>query len=293
MIYYTLPGTGIYGGIKAGFQMVECLRAAGAPACAVTPDGTAPRWFAASVPVMAEAEAWERLEPRDTVMFSLPDDYSRMRSLAPRLVFHCQGTDPRIDPILADHEVPVLTGWPQATAYARARGRDDTTELGIAISDAFLYAGEAKIEGTIAAMPRRGAALVEACRRRYPRASIAAIDGEPETAVARRLKSSEIFLATAAGEWFGLPALEAMAAGCVVLSVPVLGGMDYLESGANCVVAAPDAIPDHLGRLLDPASRPLRATLRAAARATAARYRLRSFARGVARWLAAGGGLAP
>ncbi len=241
---------------------------------------------------MAEAEARRRLEPRDTVMFSLPDDYPRLRPLASHLVFHCQGTDPRIDPILADREVPVLTGWPQATAYARARGRDDATELGIAISDAFAWAGEAKIEGTIAAMPRRGAAVVEACQRRHPRARVAAIDGATEAAVARQLKSSEIFLATAAGEWFGLPALEAMAAGCVVLSVPVLGGMDYLEADANCVLAEPDAIPDHLGRLLDPASRPLRAVLRAGARATAARYRLPSFARRVARWLASGA-LAP
>ena len=65
------------------------------------------------------------------------------------------GTDPLIDPILADRTVGVLTAWPQATSYARVRGREDATELGIAISDVFAYSGEIKLEGTIAAMPRR------------------------------------------------------------------------------------------------------------------------------------------
>ena len=186
--YYFLPGTGIYGGIKVGFQLLGTLRALGVRAVAVTPDGRAPQWFAASVPVLAEDEARSRVGRDDVVFFSLPHDHRRLAALPGRLVFHCQGTDPLIDPVVADPDVALLSCWPQATAYMRARGRDDVSEIGLAIADAFFYGGRAKYEGTIAHMPRRGREIVAACRRRVPHGRFVAIDGLGERAVAARMQ---------------------------------------------------------------------------------------------------------
>ena len=291
MIHYFLPGTGICGGIKVGFQLLAALRSVGARAVAVTPDGAAPQWFTASVPVVSEAEARGRLREEDAILFSLPHDHRRLADVAARLVFHCQGTDSMIDAIVDDPRVSLLSCWPQATRYMRARGRDDVWEIGTAVGDAFFYAGRPKYEATIAYMPRRGLEIVSACRAHVGRGRYLAIDGLVESQVADRMHRAEIYLATAVDEWFGLPALEAMAAGCVVLSVPVLGGMAYLDDGRNCRVAAPAALPEVLAELLDPASRPARARLRDAARATAGAYRLCLLRERVRAWLAAAPGL--
>ena len=65
------------------------------------------------------------------------------------------------------------------------------------------------------------------------------------------MKHCSIYLATAEGEWSGLPALEAMSAGCVVVSVPVLGGMEYLDDGVNCRMAGPRDFTAAFGDLLN------------------------------------------
>lgn len=283
--YYFLPGIGIYGGIKVGFQLVATLRALGVSAVVVTPDGRAPQWFPSTVPVVAEADAVARVRARDLVLFSLPHDYTRLAALPGRLVFHCQGTDPRIDPIVDDRRVALLACWPQAHAYMRARGRADVRDVGIVVAAAFFYGGRPKYEGVVAAMPRRGAEIVAACRRRVHAGRMLMIDGLAEPAVADRMQRADVYLATSVGEWFGLPALEAMAAGCVVLSVPVVGGT-YLEDGRNGLVVAPEAMPDVLADVLAPSRRPLRARLRAAARATAGHYRASVAATRVRAWLA-------
>jgi glycosyltransferase involved in cell wall biosynthesis len=88
------------------------------------------------------------------------------------------------------------------------------------------------------------------------------------------MKRSEYFIATSVGEQFGLPALEAMAAGAVVISVPVRGGMDYLRDGENCVVAGPDEVAGVLASLSTPGQAGQRAKLRQAGTHTALAFRL-------------------
>ena len=93
-----------------------------------------------------------------------------------------------------------------------------------------------------------------------------------ENEVARVMKSCSIFLATAEHEWYGLPALEAMSAGCVVVSVPVLGGMEYLHDGINCRVAGLLEFTGVVNELLSPKSTLLRFRLRQGAIATSKNY---------------------
>lgn len=273
MIRYFLPSTGVYGGVKVGYQFAELLWELGRPAVVASPGGAAAQWFRCAVPVVDRDEALASLRPEDVAIFSLPHDYEALAASGARLVFHCQGTDPRIDPLLRDPSVTVLTCWRQAADYVRGGFGREPIEVGIAIADAFRPDGPVD-EDVVGFMPRRGHSLARRCRRRSRRLAFVAIDGRSEAEVARELARASLFLATSRGEWFGLPALEAMAAGCVVVSVPVRGGMEYLESGRNCVVAEPDALPEALARLARPEAAAERARLRGAAIATAARYRL-------------------
>jgi len=271
---YFLPTDAIYGGVKVGYQFAELLSALGRPTVVASPEGRAAQWLRAAVAVVDRKEALERLGPGDVAIFSLPHDHAELAPTGAHLVFHCQGTDPLVDPILRDPDVVVLTGWEQAATYVREGFGREPVEVGIGVSDVFFAGRGPASAGVVAHMPRRGRRIAERCRRACPQLEFVAIDGEDEASVARILHDAAFFLATAPGEWFGLPALEAMAAGCVVLSVPVLGGMEYLRSGENCIVSDAAAFPDALRRLAGPGSAGLRARLRHAALATAWRYRL-------------------
>jgi len=282
MNYYFVPGTGIYGGIKMAFRFAESLTRLGTRCCVATPDGTAPAWFRSSVATLSHQEALARIRASENLLFSLPHDYPSVKNSVGRLVFHCQGTDPLIDPILADPNVTLLSCWPQATAYMRDKSGRDPVEVGLCISDVFFQDGTPKRHGSVAFMPRRGREIAEACQAANPGLRFVPIDGDSEEDTARILKSSEYFLATAVNEWFGLPAFEAMAAGCVVLSVPVIGGMDYLADEHNALVAPPGDLPARLAWIADANATALRARLRDHGRVTASRFRRSEFERRLA-----------
>ncbi|WP_187967821.1 glycosyltransferase [Aquibium microcysteis] len=272
MNVYFLPGAGIFGGIKVGFQFAEALAAAGLKTVMALPEAAAPQWFRSTAPVVDRAAALAALKPGDVAIFSFPPDHAELKATPARLVFHCQGTAPEIDPILADPDVTVLTCWQQAQDYAAARGRR-SIPVGIAISDCFFYDGTPKRRDAVSFMPRRGAAIARDALLAHPWLDLVPIDGLHENAAAAVMKRSALHLATSVGEWFGLPALEAMAAGCVVLSVPVVGGRDYLRDGDNCLVGQPGDMPALLARLSGPGGAGLRDRLRTGAMAAASGYR--------------------
>lgn len=274
MIYYFLPVRGIYGGIKVGYQFTALLNSLGFRAVTVSPDGTAPQWFNLSVAVVAERDVLDGIKRSDSIIFSLPHDYERLKKTPAKLIFHYQETDPLIHPILRDMDVIILTCWDQATQYVREEFSREPVEVGIAISDCFYICGEKKHEQTVAFMPRRGGEIIQSCRATCCALDFQPIDGLHEEKVSRILKAASMFLATAKNEWFGLSALEAMAAGCLVLSVPVLGGMEYLRHGENCIIAEPDTMAECLQWLMKSNYASLRTQLRYNALHTAYRYRL-------------------
>lgn len=268
MIVYVLPGAGVYGGIKVGVQFVDLLRSLGVDAVAATPDGEAPQWCRSAAPVAARADVLPRLTAADTVIFSLPHDHAVVRATPARAVFHCQGTDPAIVPVLEDPAVVLLTCWAQAAEFVRSTTGRMPIEVGLSIDDVFFERGPGRVERTVAHMARRGRTDVAAA---LGGVSHLVIDGDREPVVAAKLQSADLFVAVAEGEWFGLPALEAMAAGCSVVSVPTVGGGEYLHHDRNALVVEPAAIPAAVASLLADDGR--RGLLRRNGRITAQRYR--------------------
>jgi hypothetical protein len=272
MLYYFVPDTKIFGGIKVAYQFVDALNALGVKAVIASPGGRASTWFHSHAAVVDAAVVRGSFRPEDIAVFSLPHDYVSLRELPGQLVFHCQGTDPLIDPILTDPAVLVITCWRQAAEYVRERGVCDPLDAGISIAPSFAYSGEPKLESAVAYMPRRGAELCDTVKSLYGNMRYFAIEGMNEDEVARVMKYSSIYIATAEHEWFGLPALEAMSAGCVVVSVPVVGGTEYLNDGVNCRVVGPQDFAAAVGELLHEKSAVTRFRMRQAAVATARRY---------------------
>lgn len=285
MNYYVFPGTTIHGGIKVGFQFCELLSQLGVRIVAATPDGTAPGWFTSSVAVVPFERMKAEVTSADTLFFSLPQDHARLRPLPARLGFHCQGTDPLIEPVIADPAVSLLSCWPQAHDFMQEKTGRDPVDAGISVSDCFFYEGEPKRDDVVAFMPRRGASIAADCQRRTGNLTYLAIDKQIEPDCAQSMKRAGWYLATSVGEWFGLPALEAMAAGCLVASVPVVGGMDFLVPYGNCLLCEPDLLPARMERLSTAEFRDERTRLRHRGVETAQAYRRSVHRRKLARAL--------
>jgi Glycosyl transferases group 1 len=135
----------------------------------------------------------------------------------------------------------------------------------------------------VACMPRKNADDLQQIqgllRSRFPRfrqVPFVPIDGVPHPRVAQILAQSAVFLATGYPEGFGLPALEALASGCLVVGFAGRGARDFLRLGGNCLLAADGdvmAAADRLGQALDLLHQPGGdAALIAAGLATAGRF---------------------
>jgi glycosyltransferase involved in cell wall biosynthesis len=273
MIYYFLPDPGIFGGVKVGCQFVEMLNSLGVRAVLALPEARAPQWFDARAAVVSDEEALARITENDWAMITWPPDYERLRELPARLMCHCQGTDVKMDPVFADQRFSIMTCWEQAARYVREKFSRDSIDVGISISDCFYFDGGQKHANRVAYMPRRGFRIASSCIQKCRGLDFVPIEGLPEWEVSRLLKKSGIYLATAEGEQFGLPALEAMAAGCVVLSVPVNGGMEYLLDGDNCFVTQPEDMAARLRWIARRENKPLMEKMRCRAMDTAFQYR--------------------
>jgi glycosyltransferase involved in cell wall biosynthesis len=244
--FYFLPEPTIHGGIKVGFQFAAMLRQLGIEVVIATPNGSAPQWFSSQLPVVSREKVISNLTPQDRVIFSLPYDYDELKELPARLIFHCQGTDPAIIPILQDEKVEILTCWTQAEEFVSDFSRD-SENVGISVSRNFYYSGESKLPRSYATMPRRGVLLSPEKLNGFQEYQI---DNMHEGAASQILKQSSGFLARSENEWFGLPSLEAMASGCIVVSPKTLGGVEYLIAGENCFVEKVENLSEQMFEVL-------------------------------------------
>ena len=283
MIYYFLPDPGIAGGVKVAFQFLEALNRLGVRAVAALPEAKAPQWFAASPAVVDRRQALRELSPKDYCIITWPPDYEILRGLTDRLVCHCQGVE-NMEAIFRDQEVMLLTCWQHTQDLAREKYGRDSIPVGISVSGRFFRQDGPKLDNRVAYMPRRGLGHAMSCLR-LRGLDFDPLDGLDEEQVSLRLGRAGIYLATALGEDFGLPALEAMASGCLVVSVPVLGGMEYLRHSENCLVAEPADLAAALGGITRPEKAGLRALMRSRALATAYGYHPRRHKERLARLL--------
>ncbi|BEQ15876.1 glycosyltransferase [Desulfoferula mesophila] len=271
MIYYFLPTGGVAGGVKVGFQFMEALISLGVPGVVATPGGEAAQWFSCSVPVMDRGRALERITPQDWAILNWPHDLDDLAASGARLAAHVQGV-PDMEPVFRHPGVRFLTCWETATQHLKKNYGHDPVFVGISVSQCFFNQGEMKRDNQAAYMPRRGLSIATRAARSLDHLDWHPLDGMDEAGICRHLHKAGVYLATAVKEQFGLPPLEAMAAGCLVASVPVVGGMEFLRDGYNCLVDEPEALVGRLKKLTRPEQAPLRELMRLRARATAYNY---------------------
>jgi glycosyltransferase involved in cell wall biosynthesis len=128
--------------------------------------------------------------------------------------------------------------------------------------------------------------LEEVMRRSHPaearQYTLTVVESLPHDELLEQMSTHRYFLALSPMEGFGLPPLEAMAAGCAVVGFHGNGGTQYMRPGINCETVGYPAIEELSARLALVIGDPDHAErLAAAGRETAAEYELGAFER---RW---------
>jgi len=137
-----------------------------------------------------------------------------------------------------EHGVEGVIGVSQAVVAAVERRFGIRATVISPCVDTALFKPRRK-DPSIAYMPRRNEigideilALAKPSEfRRVP------IRGVPHNEVVTPLSQASIFVAASYSEGFGLPSLEAMASGCLVVGFAGGGGLDFMKDGFNCLLA--------------------------------------------------------
>jgi glycosyltransferase involved in cell wall biosynthesis len=276
MLYYVLPGNGIYGGIKKGFHCADILSAAGHPCAVATPDGVRPGWFETGCEMITHEHLAHGCRQDDVILFSCPADASFVDGLpARRKILHMQGANTPADHALFDRErgYELISHGLHMTYELQRHGRV-APYVPIGIPEVFRWGSEAKVRLRVAVMPRKGGEILGAVRAALPRdGELMCLDGLCEREVAERLKLADIFVAISPFEAFGLPPLEAMCAGCCVLGFPGIGGFEFMRHRETAHVVRNGDVGALVAALQDVCAAPLyRDALRSRAMAMAAYY---------------------
>ena len=283
MVYYLLPHAEQVGRVKVAYQLTDILRELGVRMAVASPQGEAASWFHSSAPVVDREKALKELSASDVLFYSFAQDMDVAKALPARKIFHAAGNDPQTSRAVDDPGVTLLSANNRATRFLAGQSTRVPIEIGTAVSDTFFFDGSAKRFSAVSYMQRRGVETAIAGCHANPGLTPHPIHQLPhETGVASQLKRSSFFLAPAPRKGLGLPILEAMAAGCVVLATPSTDTETCLVHEKNCVLCAPEEMPERLRWLVQPMQQDLVARLRDQGLATAYRFTLSQYRQKIA-----------
>ena len=254
------------GGVKAIYHHVSHLVKNGYPAFVVhNKTGFSPSWMKCKVPTLYIEEDF-RVFPNDIVV--IPEDYraalDAFRNIHVRKYVFCQNhfyifkgllkergwEDFGISGVFCSSEI--ISGFVRFVF-----GYDEVPIVHYAIPLEPFKPREKRFQ--IAYMPRKRAPEIDFIKNlfnrvypEYKEISWICIDKVEEEKAAQILGESAIFLSTSLYEGFGLPPVEAMACGCIVVGFHGYGGLEYAreENGFWCEEGNIIECAKTLGRVL-------------------------------------------
>lgn len=251
------------GGVRVLYRHVEILNRFGFKAFVVHGrPGFRPLWFQSGAPRLYAGQSLG-LGPGDWAV--IPEDHpAAMEALkdAPchKAVF-CQNHYYVFEVLgpgqtWADYGVSEVLASSQAIEQFVARVFGLRPHLvPVAVDGGLFRPDEAARRVRVAYMPRKGAANIRMARGVFGQAAPhlahipwVALEGLNERQTARALAASGVFLATGRREGFGLPPVEAMSAGAIVVGFAGGGGREYADSRNGFWV--PDEDPLELAETL-------------------------------------------
>ena len=232
------------GGIKNVYDHVLHLAKAGYPAFVVhAGDGFRPPWFHRDVPVLYTCRDLQ-VTPQDALV--IPEDFTAAllaaKDIAAKKFVFCQNHFyifaglPGGETWRSLNIGGVIASSDQIRSFVQwAFGYADVPVIPYAIAPEIFCPEVKKLQ--IAVMPRKRAFEVKFIRDAFHQAfgehgdvPWVVLDGASEEDVAGTLRHSAVFLSMNRFEGFGLPPLEAMACGCIVVGFHGWGALDYARS---------------------------------------------------------------
>lgn len=254
------------GGVRIAHHHVAMLNRNGFDARIVLVDGNRDSFFDADIPIETLGPDY-RMKAGDIYVIPEPwgDLLKRLEPFNVRRVMFCQNhfylyhglgrrrtfEDRRIDSVFCCSEVI-------STYISRTFGIEDVPIVHNGIDHGVFRPLTKKRQ--IAFMPRKmrieSNFIVETFQRTHPHLAdvpVAIIEGKTEAETAEILGESAVFLAMSRLEGFGLPPIEAMASGCIVVGFLGDGGREYAtpENGIWCTAEDWFAAADALAQGID------------------------------------------
>lgn len=135
-------------------------------------------------------------------------------------------------------------------------------------TDIFYPDEKVRINNRVMCLPRKNNADIQLIKKivlkRLPGIEFVEVDGVSESEIAFEYRKSDIFLATGYPEGFGLPPLEAMFSGCIVVGFAGRGGRQYLIDDETALISEDGDCTDAACNLLSLLTNPeLKSKLRA------------------------------
>ena len=235
-----------WGGIRKIYRFVDILNAAGRSATVIhNKAGFRCNWFQNTTPVKAASDI--RFSVGDLLV--LPEVYgAHIPRFAPGvphvvlnqgayLTFGGSGLSPdRWEPVVSNDTIGIVTVSEDSREYLQFSFPDlPIHRIKLGVDKSLFYPPTEGKSRILSYMPgKRIKDHVQVLRILHQRGvldgwKLAPIHGVSETEAARLLRSSAVFMAFSEQEGFGLPPLEAMASGCVVVGFHGGGGREYFR----------------------------------------------------------------
>lgn len=265
-IFHILPYNPIpSGGIKVHYQLVALERRMGYDAyIAYEVPGRKVTWFKHDVPEISWAEMSSLADRTRDVIVGWEDAYPLVRSGFHNKVMYVQGE------VFINRSLPYygIDVWFSSVFNAGALPQfherepylvrpyidrtvfyhDPSEELSVRPTRVLIQQRKAGDTALANMLAEANELLSGAAARSAP---IVVLPDCDEAAFATALRSAQIFVAHSYPEGLGLPALEAMACGCLVVGFTGGGGTDYMQQGVNSFVARVDGDYKELGVMLN------------------------------------------
>ena len=224
------------GGVTKIYEFASALKSQGFNTTIVHRDpGYTPSWFMSDVPVVSIAGTV--VDPCDLLV--VPEF---MGGLIPKLkgcakaVLYQNSFNLADDHFSDEHVVSLIVVSDYIQRYASfAHSGVRSLRIRMGYDKSSFYLDSSKKKKQIAYMPRRrtddSRRILQALERRGSLKgwSVVAMDGLNASEVANLLRESAIFLSFSQREGFGLPPLEAMACGCLVVGFHGHGGAEFFD----------------------------------------------------------------
>jgi hypothetical protein len=242
ILYINYDSPAPAGGVRTIYYHVSRLIKNGYPAFVVhNQPGFKPSWFEADVPIVYLTKDF-KIFPDDIVV--IPEDYSAaldaFRNAHVRKYIFCQNhfyvfKGLQGDESWEDFGISCVFCSSEAISefVSSVFGYDEVPIVHYAIPLDIFKPREKRLQ--IAYMPRKRATEIDFIKKLFNRAypqykeiPWICIDKVEEGKAAQILGESAVFLSTSLYEGFGLPPLEALACGCIVVGFHGYGGLEYV-----------------------------------------------------------------